>query len=69
MVLGQDSEFGSGQAAFLGWRAYDLRKKAIVADIPGGALDVAASADGRILATPDFYTRSDLLVWDLTGIP
>lgn len=56
---------------FFGWRAYDLRTKAVVADIVASSdMNAAASADGRVLAIGSFpEARSELLVWDLSALP
>jgi WD40 repeat protein len=52
-----------------GWRAHDPAKKAVVADLPGGYLAPAISADGKVMVTMTARAAPDLLVWDLTRVP
>jgi hypothetical protein len=69
LVLGRAVWVGEGSREFNGWRAYDLTRKAFVAELPGGYLVPAISADGRVMVTRVDRAAPDLLVWDLTRIP
>lgn len=69
LILGYAQWSGENFKSQSGWRAYDLGKKAIVADMPGAYLFPAVSADGKVLVTRVDRTSPQLLVWDLTRIP
>lgn len=69
LILGHASWFGNGLKQYTGWRAHDLTKKAIVADLPGGYLFPAISSDGRVMVTMVDRARPELLVWDLSLLP
>jgi hypothetical protein len=69
LILGHTSWTGEGFQTYNGWRAHDLTKNAIVADLPGSYLFPAISSDGRVMVTMLNRAAAELLVWDLTHIP
>ncbi len=69
LILGHASWFTEDHRYFTGLRAYDLGKKAIVADLPKAFEVFVMSSDGRVMITLEEYPGTDLLIWDLTQIP